>query len=332
MPTMSGGQGLCLGEQIQVDPRLMRQEFRTTDAADARRFFGTAYRPGWQVNGLAAGLQVFHRRSHAGPIMLDEVGLSGDVGCVVNPDDGIVVIRPRRGSLRCAGDEEGSDAHRPVLAARGLPSVLFLDDATFDVISIDSSLLRAVAAELRTPLPDEIRFLDRRPRSPADAETFSGTLDYAIAILENVDSARRPLIVTNTARLVTASVLECFSSTLDKPRAAISEPADGYALNRAVAFIHGRAMDDIGINDIAASVHLTPRAVQYLFRRQLDTTPTEYLRGVRLHRAHQDLIAADRARTTVGAIAAKWGFAHTGRFAVLYRQTYGQSPHTTLRE
>ncbi|WP_156763149.1 AraC family transcriptional regulator, partial [Mycobacterium sp. E787] len=34
----------------------------------------------------------------------------------------------------------------------------------------------------------------------------------------------------------------------------------------------------------------------------------------------------------VTQIAARWGFAHTGRFAVLYRQTYGQSPHATLKQ
>jgi AraC-like DNA-binding protein len=72
--------------------------------------------------------------------------------------------------------------------------------------------------------------------------------------------------------------------------------------------------------------------VQYLFRRQLDSTPTEYVRRVRLHRAHQELLAADRVSATVTEIAQRWGFAHTGRFAVLYRQTYGQSPHTTLKQ
>jgi transcriptional regulator GlxA family with amidase domain len=70
--------------------------------------------------------------------------------------------------------------------------------------------------------------------------------------------------------------------------------------------------------------------VQYLFRQRLDTTPTEYLRRVRLHRAHQELIAGDRSSATVTGIAQRWGFAHTGRFAVLYREVYGQSPHTTL--
>ncbi|ATA29301.1 hypothetical protein MLM_3259 [Mycobacterium lepraemurium] len=99
-----------------------------------------------------------------------------------------------------------------------------------------------------------------------------------------------------------------------------------------MSFIHRHAAEDIGINDVAASVHLTPRAVQYLFRRQLDTTPTEYMRRVRLSRAHQELVAATTASSTVTEIAQRWGFAHTGRFAVLYRQTYGQSPHTTLRQ
>jgi transcriptional regulator GlxA family with amidase domain len=145
----------------------------------------------------------------------------------------------------------------------------------------------------------------------------------------SVDATHHPLIVAACASTVAATLLDCFSSTLDRRSDSTGESVP--SLNRAVSFIHRRAMDDIGVHDIAASVHLTPRAVQYLFRRELDTTPTEYLRHVRLHRAHQDLIAGDRSVTTVGAIAAKWGFAHTGRFAVLYRQTYGQSPHTTLR-
>lgn len=154
-------------------------------------------------------------------------------------------------------------------------------------------------------------------------------MDYVSATFDSPDTTRQPLIVAATARIVAAALLECFASTLDRAPGSDNEPVP--ALNRAVSFIHRRAMDDIGVHDIAQSVHLTPRAVQYLFRRELGATPTEYLRRVRLHRAHQDLIAGNHAVTTVAAIAAKWGFAHTGRFAVLYRQTYGQSPHETLR-
>jgi transcriptional regulator GlxA family with amidase domain len=102
-------------------------------------------------------------------------------------------------------------------------------------------------------------------------------------------------------------------------------------VRRAVAFIDDNAHRDIALADIAAAVDITPRAVQYGFRTHLDCTPMEYVRRVRLHHAHCDLAAADRGEATVTAIAAKWGFAHTGHFATRYRETYGQSPHETLQ-
>lgn len=102
-------------------------------------------------------------------------------------------------------------------------------------------------------------------------------------------------------------------------------------LRRAVAFIDGNAHNAIGLADIAAAIHVTPRAVQYMFNRHLDTTPLTYLRRVRLHHAHRDLAAADPMTETVTAIAARWGWAHPGRFSVVYKSIYGQSPSSTLR-
>jgi transcriptional regulator GlxA family with amidase domain len=68
-----------------------------------------------------------------------------------------------------------------------------------------------------------------------------------------------------------------------------------------------------------------------MFRKHLECTPTDYLRRVRLHNAHQDLLAGSRATTTVAEVARRWGFGHLGRFAVHYREHYGQSPHLSLR-
>lgn len=103
-------------------------------------------------------------------------------------------------------------------------------------------------------------------------------------------------------------------------------------LRRAVDFIQANASNDIALADIADAVHVSSRAVQYMFRRHLDTTPLQYVRRLRLARAHTDLVAGNPLDDTVSAIATRWGFAHTGRFAVQYRQNYGQSPHETLRD
>jgi transcriptional regulator GlxA family with amidase domain len=102
-------------------------------------------------------------------------------------------------------------------------------------------------------------------------------------------------------------------------------------LRRAIAFIHENAHQDIGLSDIAAAIDVTPRSVQYLFRRHLGTTPLEYLRRVRLDRAHRDLQAADPAVDTVMAIAGRWRFGHAGRFSIAYKKAFGHPPSRTLR-
>ena len=102
-------------------------------------------------------------------------------------------------------------------------------------------------------------------------------------------------------------------------------------LQRAVAFIQERAGDNITVDDIARAASVGVRAVQLSFRRHLRTTPVDYLRQVRLRRAHQDLITADPARSTVTEIATRWQFLSSSRFSAYYRDVYGVVPSYTLR-
>jgi AraC-like DNA-binding protein len=106
-----------------------------------------------------------------------------------------------------------------------------------------------------------------------------------------------------------------------------SSPA---TLRRAVAFIDEHAGQDLTAADIAAASFVTVRAVQLAFRRYMGTTPREYLRQVRLERAHRDLVAADPARDSVTAVAYRWGFASPSRFASYYHRAYGITPSHTL--
>jgi len=104
-------------------------------------------------------------------------------------------------------------------------------------------------------------------------------------------------------------------------------------LRRALDYIDEHAGEDIGVEEIAAEARIGARGLQMLFRRHRDTTPLAHLRQVRLTRAHADLQAADpTAGDTVGAIAARWGFANAGRFSVEYRRVHGRSPSETLRQ
>jgi AraC-like DNA-binding protein len=94
-----------------------------------------------------------------------------------------------------------------------------------------------------------------------------------------------------------------------------------------------RALTAITVADIAAAAHVTTRAIQLAFQRHLGTTPMEYLRRVRLDYAHRDLTrATPGGGLTVTAVAYRWGFGSSSRFAAAYRQTYGVTPSRTLRQ
>ncbi|MCV7379253.1 AraC family transcriptional regulator [Mycobacterium alsense] len=306
------------------------EQFRTVDPEAARRFFAGAYAPGWRVSGSASQLVVTHRRCAAPSLALDEVVIQGRLTVEIPPAESVLVIQPRAGSLTLTGGPF-PNVEGPVLVANGMSCALRVNGARFDVVTIAAAALRKVAADWQAPVAHQIRFVNSRPRSRSALRAWQRALDYVSATLAAPDSAGQPLVVAALAPLLAGALLECYPSN-GTAQELTGDPAIPETLKDAVAFIHRHVAGDVSINDIAAAVHLTPRAVQYLFRRQLDTTPTEYLRRTRLHRAHQDLVTAEPSNRTVTEIAQRWGFAHTGRFAVLYRQVYGQSPHTTLKQ
>ena len=114
--------------------------------------------------------------------------------------------------------------------------------------------------------------------------------------------------------------------------AAVGSPrnAPSGVIRRAVELIEeqpGEAWTTVGL---ATELDLSVRALQAGFKRELGTAPMAYLRLVRLRRAHAALRDANPAETTVQAVAMGLGLLHQGRFAVNYREAFGESPSETL--
>jgi len=119
---------------------------------------------------------------------------------------------------------------------------------------------------------------------------------------------------THTQGVCQTSVLTDPSVVASVPTGTLVPADDTIATRLVLDLIDANVIEDIGLADFAEAVHVTARAVQNMFRRHLDTAPLRYLREVRLHYAHEDLLIANRRQDTVTAIAARWGFMHTGRF------------------
>ncbi|WP_234794254.1 helix-turn-helix transcriptional regulator [Mycolicibacterium flavescens] len=320
--------------------RLERSHVEISDPADADEFledtYGVSMRFRRRLPSRREGPVLVHSRAMAGALAIDVVSIAGQMDVRSDPLNKVTGIWAERGEIDTTCD--GARAHVAagdigVLAQPHLPYKARFDETRMTAVLLDPPVVAGVAAGVpssHAPLP--IRFASLEPVDECSARAYKSTVSYVRDALLSDPAVATPLVLGHAARLLAAVTLSTF------PNSATASPSphdrtdhQPVLLRRAMEFIDANATNDIALADIADAVHVTPRAVQYMFRRHLETTPLQYLRRLRLHYAHQELLAADRTEVTVTETAARWGFAHTGRFAVLYRQTYGQSPHTTLR-
>lgn len=98
----------------------------------------------------------------------------------------------------------------------------------------------------------------------------------------------------------------------------------------AADFIKAHLADPITVEDIAHATHLSVRALQDHFRKELSLSPMEYVRNCRLDAIHRNLKDGGR-NATIATVASHYGMTHLGRFAAAYRARFGQSPSETLR-
>ncbi|QEM45057.1 helix-turn-helix transcriptional regulator [Mycolicibacterium grossiae] len=325
--------------------RLRRRDFAHDDVDEIRRHLGRLYDTDLAIelldrpsHGPRERPSVAHRRIDAGAFALEDVRHGGHAAARADDVPVIVVLAPVDGAVHSCIRDRAADAGPGtlVLAAAGRgPVELRSREATLKTVVLGHDLVDRVAREAAgKPEGSGVQFTDVRPRSQAAAEALLKARRYVEQTVLGSADVATPLVLSAAARLLAATTLAAFPNTVTdgEPHRDRGQHRQPVHVRRAIDYIHEHAGTDIGISDVAAAVCVTPRALQYVFRRHLDTTPMAYLRTVRLSRAHDDLLRADRSAATVTSIAARWGFAHTGRFAVLYREAYGQSPHVTLRQ
>ncbi|MGW1519433.1 helix-turn-helix transcriptional regulator [Streptomyces sp. NPDC002287] len=318
-----------------------RRRCMSRDAETARAFLEAAYGSRIELTVLAPGAEPY-RLTHtdAGDLAGGDLVLPGRLGFVSGPPARLIVATVRSGSLtvRDGRDEYPLTVGQTFLDGRfGRPLTTRTEDLELRTVAIPWEAVRT-AARRAVPGDDRpVRFTGLLPCDAAHATVWERTAEYAHAALLAPDVPASAQVLAESARLLAATALAVFPNTALTAPPEFPPPADcrdtaSDTLRRAVAFIDGHADEDIGLADIAAAVPVTPRALQYAFARHADTTPLGYLRRVRLAHVHEELrAAAPGDGLSVSRIAARWGFAHAGRFAAAYRQAYGCSPSQTFR-
>lgn len=272
-------------------------------------------------------------RKWLGPISFDELELDYHMSYDADPLNRICLVRVHSGRIEENFIGEPQDVFGPgdvtLLSPPELPYSGRVCRAAYDLTMFGPELLGRVATTHPADAGRSVRLTGHRPISPQAGYQLKVAIEYVRSVVEG-----RPvpaLLASTTASMLAATVVSTMPTNAGlEPGPTDRRDAKPALLRRAIAYIEANADRDIALADVAEAVYVTPRALQYMFRRHLELSPMGYLRQVRLNQARQQLLNADPATTTVQAVAARWGFAHTGRFAAAYRRTFGENPSDTL--
>ncbi|MEU8895676.1 helix-turn-helix transcriptional regulator [Nocardia sp. NPDC048505] len=270
-----------------------------------------------------------------GEVIATEIRSTIGYTCQIAPlEDHIYFERSLRGRARLRGGGHDLQQHRNDLTMFpfGVPILADCDSHDVNLLHIPYAVLVELAAESGVD-PGGFRFTSLEPRDLRSQRFWGRLFDLTHHELTAPDSpVLTELVVHNLTRTLAAAALAVFpNTTMDLHLQPGPGAVSTSAVQRAIDYLQANPARPITIAELATHAGTSVRALQNAFRSQHDTTPLEYLRRVRLDRARTDLRAAEPSDGyTVAVIAARWGFTHPGRFAQLYKETYGVSPKHEL--
>ena len=196
-------------------------------------------------------------------------------------------------------------------------------------VRLDMNRLEAQCARwLGYPLVERLRF-DLRPFSDELEQIWQRTLAYGWSSEEcclPLAGAARAALDEYLLTLLLHHHSHNYSEELAQ---SVPTPVPG-VVRRAERFIIDNADAQITISDVADHLGISLRSLQAGFRQWRETTPTAFLRQVRLQLVRDELQRSG-PEANVTAVAMRNGFSHLGRFSAQYRSAFGEDQSATLR-
>jgi AraC-like DNA-binding protein len=203
----------------------------------------------------------------------------------------------------------------------------FAIDASFDqvIVRLDRGRVESVAAAL-SGVDGAVEFdLAGAPGIGA----LAGLLTTAVALVSTPITTARPALIWQLEQVLVETLL------LSQPNSHLTSAGRHAAvpsrrLRSALDFLVDHLDEPFSIAAVAAHCGVSVRSLQEAFRRELDTTPSHWLRARRLEQAHVLLLRAEPGTTTVTEVACAVGMFHLGDFADHFRARFGLTPSQVL--
>lgn len=113
-------------------------------------------------------------------------------------------------------------------------------------------------------------------------------------------------------------------------RARPAPKARARAIRMSLELMEAEPLDALNPAHLSTHSGVSERTLQYAFLDRFGLTPAAFVKARRLASASAALKSHNGPHTSVGDIAAQFGFWHSGQFAADYKRAFGELPSDTL--
>lgn len=296
------------------------------------------FQQGVGVLGRERPFSLTHRVGALGPITVLDLTFGADTWIRCSDDRPYYQV-----NVLAAGQMDLTHRGSRIYSAPGLASVCVPDGALtvsrwtagtrMIGLRLDRDVLEdALGEALDQPVTAQIDFNPSIITTTGPARSLLHVFSVLAQELFHPDTVlAQPLVASPFVDAVIHAVL---LGTDHPHREMLTSPSRSVAprnIRPAIDMIEAEPQLPLTVTSLASRCHISSRALQQGFVRNVGMSPMAYLRHVRLRRAHQELLAADPSVETVASITKRWGYTNPGRFAAVYAARYGETPAATLR-
>ncbi len=200
----------------------------------------------------------------------------------------------------------------------------------FNIAMERRALERVLAQEFGISVKAPLAF---RPMTVAEAEQAVTLRDFILLILQDMErpapAFAHAAMAHQAERMLLLLLLRNLPHNYSEQMARDPGSAEPWYVGVVAEHIHANVGRELGLAELARLAGVSPRTLQYGFRRHHGATPLQYLKQVRLERAREALVQARSNGERITDIAGRVGYGSASRFSRDYRERYGEPPSVT---
>jgi AraC-like DNA-binding protein len=315
---------------VQADPSFRRTEQATDDLLDACARLQDIY-GGRHFRARRADEAFVFRYASAGDERLSLrtatfLGhLQGDVPW--SKDYVVSWLRSGTATIEHHGGQLTSLGGQPFLIPSETSFSFMMTPHRNNMVHADATFLEDLATEIHGGPSQRIVFDHTATPTPEALVAWRAAVTAATPAV--VTEKVAPLVRHEAQVTLVRAMLALFPwQAVDVPNSLRTERTA--RLRVAVEYVHAYADQPITPADIARAAGMHTRTLQQAMNDHLGASPMNYLRQVRLDKAHDELVSSSRDEALVSDIARRWGFGNLGRFSAAYVKRFGEYPRDTL--